>query len=69
MLLTQEEEHSQLFHQLSVEFMVLSIHNVHFIHPYMNPLPDLAQILTYFFVDLVQYLFAYSPNFIFSMVV
>ena len=40
MLLTQEEEHSQPFRQLSVEFLVRSIHFVHFIYPYMNPLPN-----------------------------
>ena len=38
-LLTQEEEYSQLFRQLSVELLVRSIHFVHFIHPYMIPLP------------------------------
>ena len=36
-ILTQEEEYNQCFHQLSVEF---SIHFVQFIHPYMNPLPQ-----------------------------
>ena len=38
-LLTQEEEHSQLFPQQSVEFLVRTIHFAHFIHPYMNLLP------------------------------
>ena len=38
-LLTQEEEHNQLFCKLSVEFLVRLIHFVHFMHPYMNPLP------------------------------
>ena len=40
-LLTQEEEHNQLFRQLSVEFLVRSINFVHSIHPDMNPLPRL----------------------------
>ena len=31
MVLTQEEEHNQLSGQLSVEFLVLSIHSIHFI--------------------------------------
>ena len=39
-LLTQEEEHNQLFFQLSLEFLVPSIHFLHFIHPYMNSLPE-----------------------------
>ena len=40
MILTQEEEeHNQSLRQMSVEFLVRSIHFVHFIHPYMNPLP------------------------------
>ena len=38
-LIIQKEEHNQLFRQLSVEFLVRLIHFVHFIHPYMNPLP------------------------------
>ena len=36
-ILTQEEEHNQHFRSLSVEF---STRFVHFIHPYMNPLPS-----------------------------
>ena len=36
-ILTQEEEHNQRFHQLSVEFLT---HFVHLIHPYMTPLPN-----------------------------
>ena len=36
LLLKQEEEHNQLFRQLS---LVRSIHFVHFIHPYLGPLP------------------------------
>ena len=33
-LLTQEEEHNQFFRQLTVEYLVRSIHFVHFIHSY-----------------------------------
>ena len=35
-LLTLEEEYKQFFRQLSVEFLVRSIHFVHFIHLSMN---------------------------------
>ena len=41
-ILSQEEEHSQRFRQLSVEF---SIHFVRFIHPCMNPLPDYGDVI------------------------
>ena len=37
-LLILQEEHNQLCRHLSVEFLVCSIHFVHFIHSYMNPL-------------------------------
>ena len=36
-ILTQEVEHNQRFRQLSLEFLLSSIHFVHFIHSYMNP--------------------------------
>ena len=42
-ILTQEEEHSQRSRQLTVEF---SIHFVHFIHIYMNPLHVMTAKLT-----------------------
>ena len=38
-MLTQSEEHNQLFCQPSIEFLVRLIHFVHFIHPCMNPSP------------------------------
>ena len=37
-LLILEEEHNQLYRHPSVEFLVRSIHFVHFIHSYMYPL-------------------------------
>ena len=55
-LVTQEEERNQLFHQLSVEFLVRSINFIHFIHPYMNPQPffdDICLALTIFNMDIL----------------
>ena len=47
-LLTQEEkEQNQLFRQLSVEFLLRSIHFFHFNHPYMNPSPSSISTATY----------------------
>ena len=43
-ILTQEEEHSQLFWQQSAEVLVRSIHFVHFIHLYLNLSPQIGHL-------------------------
>ena len=60
--ITQEEEHNQGFRQLSAEFL---IHFVHFIHPYMNPLPCFIQsFILYLKTKFFSYISANQVSFL-----